>query len=323
MVDFNVMMVGGAGAGKTSFMGAMYNRFGDSTYKGFSIWLENEHQRQMLSNLGNEVCNGVYPKNTSTRSWYRFMLRFQGEDKVRFNWCDYRGGLLSSPLDRGTDEMLELARQIVNSDALIIFLDSTSMITSDVEGYTTYIMQISRLLQRVINSLSGREDFPIAVIFTKYDSIPNFETLQQSELYNVYYNTIAKQILNNNNIKGLQVCTKVGAKRRFWFGRTTKNIEYPFLHSLYYIIQRQKALYEQSRTEKINEANSHRPSFLNSLYCFFTDEMSEAQKKRSKESEALEFARSAEQMNEPLSQIRSFVDSTTSSLSSNFQYKIN
>ena len=94
MDTFNVMMIGGTGAGKTSFMGAVYNRFGDREFKGFSISLDDYHQRSRLSEIGREVSEGRYPEHTDISASFNFTLRFKGRDLVQFDWIDYRGGLL-------------------------------------------------------------------------------------------------------------------------------------------------------------------------------------------------------------------------------------
>jgi len=328
MDTFNVMMIGGTGAGKTSFMGAVYNRFGDREFKGFSISLDDYHQRSRLSEIGREVSEGRYPEHTDISASFNFTLRFKGRDLVQFDWIDYRGGLLFVKKDEYDDEeqMKELMGQIAKSHALLLFLDSAQINTQNKEAdeykeYESYLDRVSDILQRAINKIDGKKDFPVAVIFTKGDKVGDFEEMQKSELYKQYERTIKTQIINNSNIKGLMACTKIGVQW-LWFWHVTRNIEYPFLHCLYYIVHQQQEVYEIAMKAKMAEAERLHPTIWNWIKCLFTGEETDWHKKSVIIAEAKRIGQDAAIMDLPLAQIKSFIEDRTSTYSASFRYRV-
>ena len=323
---FNVMMIGGTGAGKTSFMGAVYNRFGDREFRGFSISLDDHHQRSRLSEIGREVSEGRHLEQTDKSASFNFTLRFKGRALVQFDWTDYRGGLLSVKKDEYDDEeeqMKELMGQIAKSHALLLFLDSEQINTQDrkADAYEAYLERVSDILQRAINKIDGKKDFPVAVIFTKGDKVGDFEEMQKSELYKQYERTIKTQILNNSNIKGLMACTKIGVQW-LWFWHVTRNIEYPFLHCLYYIVHQQQEAYDIAMKAKMAEAELIHPTIWNFIKCLFTGEETDWHKKSAIIAKAKGIGQDAAIMDLPLAQIKSFIEDRTSTYSASFRYRV-
>ena len=125
-MNLNVMMVGFSGTGKTSYMGAMYKIFNQRGYNGFRIRATDDVHHRAFSSIGRRLSEGIYPDGTDVRDIYEFELRHNNEDVLRFNWMDYRGGVLS---ERGNSELEQVVDQIVKADALMVFIDTPRFVS--------------------------------------------------------------------------------------------------------------------------------------------------------------------------------------------------
>lgn len=217
-MNLNVMMVGFSGTGKTSYMGAMYRIFNQSGYNGFRISaVDNDNHRALLS-MGRRLLEGVYPEGTDIRDVYEFELFHNNEDLLRFNWMDYRGGVLN---ERGNSELRDVVDQIVKADALMVFVD-TPRLLSEPDESEKLLRRIQLLLQNAISAIKNNL-LVVSFVMTKADCVDDYEVLSKSSAWQRCAN-ILKMLGENENVFGVVSFVKVG--------RECENVEYPFLHTM-------------------------------------------------------------------------------------------
>lgn len=214
-----VMMIGLSSAGKTSYMGAMYNRFSDGV-GGFSIKADSSDAGQSLQRIGNNLSNGLYPSNTDIRSTYKFQLFYEDSSVMEFDWTDYRGGIL---VDFENEiELNKWESELHEADAVIVFLDSTAMDKKYSRKYSGFSQMdaISDLITRVAASHKESEIFPISFVLTKIDALKKKIDGDEWERLN----ELLKGIASSKNIYGMLTGTIVG--------KDCCNIEWPFIMSM-------------------------------------------------------------------------------------------
>lgn len=109
-----IMMLGGTGAGKTAYLGGLYDTLIAGRMNGFKIDNSFDGVREALiasgelERLSFRANDWGFPPGTDETTIYRFNLS-SGSDRVcTFEWIDYRGGALvemrqSPPLKMVTD----------------------------------------------------------------------------------------------------------------------------------------------------------------------------------------------------------------------------
>lgn len=217
-MDLNVMMVGFSGTGKTSYMGAMYEIFNRRGYNGFRIRAIDNAHHKALSSIGRQLSKGIYPDNTDIRDVYKFDLFYNDENILRFNWTDYRGGVLG---ERGNDELGQVVSQIVKADALIVFLDTPRFVSESVAS-VRLLARIQHLIQTAISHM--KNDFlVVSFAMTKFDCIDDRDKLEESSAWK-RFNELTRMLSENEKVVWLASATSVGSI--CW------NVEYPFLRSM-------------------------------------------------------------------------------------------
>lgn len=318
-------MVGGSGCGKTSYMGAAFHKFSKPLgFNGFSISMEDIHAKNALSELGRNVVAGIYPPGDSGRNEYSFVLRFKGQDYVRFNWHDYRGGVLSSGLKQDQVEKYDLLGEFKSADALIVFFDATEMLKDDNWQYEKYIELIGRTLNRIVCAADGGMPIPVSLVFTKVDQIGSFRAFKKRSLYRKFSEEVLDIVKDSECLQTLLVTTEIGVKRLFFF-RQTRNVEYPFLHSLVHIIKKRQSEFKTNQRDCTQLAESFEPSILDSIRSMFTGEESERQKRKKALLEAERWAAIAREMNSAIARIDVFLRFRTrcdAAASKTFRYRV-
>lgn len=223
-----VMMIGFSGSGKTTFMGALYSALNQTWYNGFSLRARRESDHNNFMRIGANLDKGKYPKGTDILQDYNFSLLFNGNEVLDFDWHDYRGGALEQPDSRDFDDVVE---SILNSDALIIFLDMPMFRSDNERKAIRLLKQVSSLVQNVTSKLSDNAIFPISFVNTKFDCVfsddlaksvfesRGWDQLQQLKL----------MVANSKNVHGLWTATVIN-KDEF------VDIQYPFLFSMRYAL---------------------------------------------------------------------------------------
>ena len=217
-MNLNVMMVGFSGTGKTSYMGAMYKIFNQRGYNGFRIRATDDAHHRAFASIERRLSEGIYPDGTDVRDVYEFELRHNNEDVLRFNWMDYRGGVLS---ERGNKELEQVVDQIVKADALMVFID-TPRFVSETTASVRLLTRIQHLIQNAISHMKT-DCFVVSFVMTKADCVDDWAVLRKSAAWDRYFD-IVNMLSENENVLGLMSFTTVGPE--------CENVEYPFLHSM-------------------------------------------------------------------------------------------
>ena len=162
----NVLMLGLAGSGKTSYMSSVYALCNDNEeqFFGFSIRIANYQLHTHLLRLASDIHIGKWPAGTDVMEEYRFNLMHEGDNVTDFIWADYRGGALTSD---NKDEIDALSASMKTADAIMIFVDGAKLTSGSRHQFRS---QVSRLTNLVNHSIAGRND-PVVVVLvlTKSD----------------------------------------------------------------------------------------------------------------------------------------------------------
>lgn len=231
MASLKVMMIGFSGAGKTSYVGALYKLLNSrGPNYGFSLKVSGHEAHKSLLNVGELIIShGVYPDATSIRDRYHFELYHADEEILGFNLVDYRGGVLS---ERGNDELQTIVEQIVKADALIVFLDASRFIR-DSGGMIRQLNKIQILIQNAI-SQSANKYFVVSFVLSKADCITSSSAFNASPAWQ-RYKQIQDMLNKNETVRGLVSFTTVGP--------ICENVRYPFFHTMRYgLINRRENL---------------------------------------------------------------------------------
>ena len=262
-----VMMIGLDKAGKTSYMGALYKLFGDEGVGGFSLKARRNEDDVALKRIGQDLENGIYPSGTDIRSVYNFDLCFQGVKFVNFDWSDYRGGMLASLADTH-GELQTWENELKESDAVIVFLDSTSFSSRAKGNYGGFDQMdaIGDLIYKVIGYHS-EEVFPISFVLTKFDLAPS-DLFQSQEMDK--FKEVIDVIKQSKNIRGQFTRTIVGSQ--------CLGIMYPFMMVMTHLLAKRIGQVYQQCANKANAANSYANniSLSNSVKSFFKGQTSYA-----------------------------------------------
>ena len=299
MASLKVMMIGFSGAGKTSYVGALYKLLNSrGPNYGFSLKVSGREAHKSLLNVGELIIShGVYPDATSIRDRYHFELLHSDEEILGFNLLDYRGGVLA---ERGNDELQTIVNQIVRADALIVFLDG-SRFSHDSIGVIRQLNRIQTLIQQAI-SQSDNQYFVLSFVISKADCIASASDFNTSQAWQ-RFRQLTDMLNKNEKVRGLVSFTVVGPR--------CENVRFPFFHTMRYgLVNRMNNLIAACNDE-IASMESHQDEggifdeIGTAIYNFFssttrTSHWDRAERARTR---AIELGNKHEQLKAPLERI--------------------
>lgn len=259
----NVMMIGHSGAGKTTYMAAMYNALYNGIH-GFSINSESKKLHKQLTLIANKIQEGYYPSATDIHKIYHFNLLYDGEEVLPFTWYDYRGGALLQQ-KKGSKEVRELDEKICNSNALIIFFDGEKIMRNDYQVQKEY-RRTQLFIQRAISNLKEDTSFPISLVVTKGDT-PGLD-INKSPMIR-HFNRMMKAMSENEKITGLFTTTVINE-------RQVLNVHFPFLTSMFFGLKQERELLVKKIDEHKSQGNKYNDNanIIDDIWSFFADESS-------------------------------------------------
>jgi len=164
----DIVMIGHSGAGKTSYMAAMYEAM-SSGVSGFSVRAERQADHTALVKDARLLQKGKFPPASSQRKVYRLQLWFSGQRVFDFVWHDYRGGALTET--SSSRQAMELRSDLATGGGLVILLDSTEL-TGGIRAQA----RVRPLVATAIRMLSQQESvMPMAIVLTKWDLVRNVD----------------------------------------------------------------------------------------------------------------------------------------------------
>ena len=181
----NFVALGVSKSGKTSFMASMYYRMA-TPVGGFQLTMEDEEEYQKLKEIYRAMADteadviARFPASTNQTKSYLFNLEYQHDLVDRFQWIDYKGGILR---DGEISEIDALKQDISHAEVLYIFVDGD--LFHDVPGTNEKELE-KEILYRAKNECADDlnhllSDYtatnnhlpPIVFMITKFDKIFN------------------------------------------------------------------------------------------------------------------------------------------------------
>jgi len=281
----NVMMIGHAGSGKTTYMAAMYGLMVNGIEK-YSIISTTQKGHDNLYAIINTILKGAYPGATDIHAEYNFYLQYDEEPLIDFDWYDYRGGALFERTNSSA-ETARLIERIRNADALIVFLDGDKVNLKDNSLLREY-RRIAQFIEQAISKIDQETPFPISFLITKAGKHPNQNLYDSHGVREMM--PLFEKISNSKNVHGLLAITEVSKDSLY-------NIEYPFLFSMMFGIERLRSkiadMHENHRQKAVSFSNSSSllDDGVGAIYNFFGEKyttLSSLAKKERAEMEKLE-----------------------------------
>ena len=154
-----ILMIGNWNSGKTSYMASAYGIMNAGKF-GFYVYADEESDL-WLKALFNEIKEGRYPLPTDKRGKLSFDLYYYQQQVLSFEWIDYFGGVITESKSQ------ELAEDIDNADAIMIFLEATAL--AENKKSVTQFRRIQALIAEKLANMDRQ--FDVIVVITKYDLI--------------------------------------------------------------------------------------------------------------------------------------------------------
>lgn len=214
-----VMMIGHAGSGKTSYMAAMYEIMA-SGIDGFSVSSSDSDAHEHLNKVARRLRKGVYPSSSDILQEYQFSLCYDSDEVMPFTWYDYRGGALSQKRTASKD-VADIRQKIEEADAIIVFIDGDMMVGSDGKAIAD-CRKLAVLIQSCLAHVPDGRVFPVSFVITKGDKYSEKELVESSGMK--IMDSVLELVASNKNINGLITITQIGPKMR--------NVQFPFLFSM-------------------------------------------------------------------------------------------
>ncbi len=228
----NILLLGTRGAGKTTLMHSMYGYF-QTPREGLTITADSGHDKLMDGYRG--IMKGIYPNADNQRKKYQMALKYCDEKIFDFSWIDYYGGIYEDNYNASEEDLKKLQKDILNSDGLICFFDS-----SQYHKNNDYFLQTIQALGQIFVHI--KKVFPVSFIVTKSDllSQPMYKSTLRAPL-----EPIIGSISRNGHICGSLFQSSCG--------RTFRNVDTPLFFMLIFgVILKAKMEYKEIEERRTN-----------------------------------------------------------------------
>jgi hypothetical protein len=211
-------MLGNSGAGKTTYLSLMYAEMSEGV-AGFQVRARSDAHHQVLMKDARGIRTGVYPAVTHRRASYDLALRYNGTEVLPFSWQDHRGGAASGRTS-DADDVAELHRDLLDSDAILMFADGSELVSSPRAAKA-----FGRLSGPVLRALNARGQVPtpVVIVVTKCDLV-NLRDPKVLEAVRAPLRELIGAIRDSKHIHGTVQLVSCGP--------SPSNVIYPALWSL-------------------------------------------------------------------------------------------
>ena len=178
--NFNILILGASGSGKTVFLSSMYQELFTQGKLDFFLRVEDRTQRRELDNKFLEVVTGdKWPDGTRGFSEWNFKCLLESEKAIfptfTFTYYDYAGGLFTDDtkpkdVEEKFDECLEKA------DAFLGLIDGMKILQSLEGDRNTWNELILKDLKSLAMHIQNRK-IPIHFLISKWDLIESSYSL--------------------------------------------------------------------------------------------------------------------------------------------------
>lgn len=185
LLNFNVVMLGAPGSGKTVFLASMLDKLSMQGELGFLIQLENHEQQALLKDIYWEVATGdLWPRGSRAsdfKDWQFTCFVISKNQKgmfpaCQFTYLDYPGQLLTQT-QAGDEHTNNFAKKVEQADVLLGLLDGKKILQA-MQGNEETWKSIMRDLSPVLTRMKLKTS-PIHFVISKWDLIEDKFSLGQ------------------------------------------------------------------------------------------------------------------------------------------------
>lgn len=185
MNNYNVIMLGASGSGKTVFLASMFHELSTQGNRGFFLRSEGKDEQKRLTKIYEEVVlEQSWPQGTKAAevSEWKFTCFVQKKDLTIFPACqftfvDYAGGRLTE-IDDESESDNEFEEAVSKSDTLLGLLDGTKVLNALRGDGFAWNKLVLKDLPPILQKMQFTK-VPIHFLISKWDLIEGEFTLTQ------------------------------------------------------------------------------------------------------------------------------------------------
>jgi len=208
-----VVLLGYSGAGKTSYMAALYGVM-QHEMRGFQLRATDPADHDEWLKLVRLMQHGDYPPATARRDEYRFDLYYRGQPILDFAWADYRGAAIMDTRDQA--QTAALLNDLQEAAGVMLFCDARQL--AERGGRGTYVGRMVSLVGQAVANTS--EQKVVAIVLTKIDQVPTPDAALLAP-----FQGLVSAVAASDHVKGAIVPVACGTK--------TRNVPIPLLYTLH------------------------------------------------------------------------------------------
>lgn len=173
-----ITMIGTSGSGKTVFSAGVYSVFMRKEFEGFSVYPRGDGLPSQLIEAHRftrdykSLANKRWPDGTKEFNLFPFDLYYQGRKITKFDWIDYRGGVLDDP-NIDAEMASDIYAHIAASDAVILFADAhklTETYDPDEAAFLSGADAVCQIISGFAKNYPGNK-LSFLIALTKCDAI--------------------------------------------------------------------------------------------------------------------------------------------------------
>lgn len=184
-----ITMLGNKGAGKTTFMLAMYAIMSEGV-NGFSLCTEDldddidiiDEWENLLHGEGEER----WPKANNEADFINHSFNFNyavTNNLIKFDWVDYRGGALDEKeKESDSKDVAKIHQRLKESDCIFICVSGEYLKETSNKTKLARESGARRIKKLISNAFQEKTHIPIVIVVTKYDLC---KKISQQELVNL------------------------------------------------------------------------------------------------------------------------------------------
>lgn len=181
-----ITMLGNKGAGKTTFMLAMYAIMSGGV-NGFSLCTEDLDDDIDLIDKWENLLYGEglerWPPANSEADYINYSFNFNyavTNNLMKFDWLDYRGGALDeTEAGNNSKDVAQIRQRLRESDCIFICISGEYLKDASSNTILPSSSGARRIKAHIDNAFSGKVPVPVVIVITKYDLC---QKLQQEQL---------------------------------------------------------------------------------------------------------------------------------------------
>ena len=219
MNNYNILVLGASGSGKTSFLASMYDKLSVQRPSiGFFVEFP-ENERKILVNKYREMENPTkeWPAGTKDVDEWKITCSVHAGDKnyplLEFAYLDYAVGKLSEPESSNPSESFSIDKAAEDAEAILILLDCLKILhqlKGEQEKLSSPLHNDLRFILPIVQKYISK---PLHFVITKWDLLEgtyNLKQVRESLLEDERLSAIVAQRRTHHNPTRLIPVSAVG-----------------------------------------------------------------------------------------------------------------